>query len=73
MAIMKTKQIREMKTEEISKKLADYRLELMKESGSAKMGRPIKNTGRIGELKRTIARILTVRNEKTREVKKSNA
>lgn len=33
---------------------------------NVKMGRPLKNPGRIRELKRTIARILTIK----REVKK---
>jgi ribosomal protein L29 len=40
----------------------------MKESGNVKMGKPIKNTGRIGELKRTIARVLTIKNETKRRV-----
>ena len=73
MAILKVKQIREMTPKDVENKLSELRLELMKESGSVKMGKPIKNTGRIGELKRTVARILTIQNEfkrRQREVKK---
>lgn len=63
MAILSAKQIREMEPKNINSKLSELRLELMKESGGVKMGKPIKNTGKIGELKRTIARIETIKNE----------
>ncbi len=61
MAILKKKQIREMKGEDLNKKLSELRLELLKEMGNVKMGRPIKNPGKIKELRRTIARILTIK------------
>jgi len=64
MAVLKIKQIREMKKEELDKKLSGLRLELLKELGNVKMGRPIKNPGKIKELRRTIAKILTVKKEK---------
>jgi len=70
MAILKSKQIREMKIEELNKKLSELRLELLKEMGNVKMGRPVKNPGKIRELKRTVARILTIKKEKMREGKK---
>jgi len=71
MAILKTKQIREMKMEDVDKKISELRLELFKEMGNVKMGRPIKNPGRIGELRKTISRLLTVRKQGTkRGVKK---
>ena len=63
MAIMKVKQVREMSPKDMDSKVAEYRLELMKETGGIRMGKPVKNTGRVGELKRTIARILTIKNE----------
>lgn len=59
-----------MKIEELNKKLSELRLELLKEMGNVKMGRPVKNPGKIRELKRTIARILTIKKEKMREGKK---
>lgn len=63
MAILKVKQIREMKKEESQKKLSELKLELLKEQANVKMGRPIKNTGRIHELRKAIARILTIQKE----------
>lgn len=64
--MLKTKQIREMKPEELTKKVSELRLELFKEMGNVKMGRPIKNPGRIEELRRSISRLLTVKKEKAR-------
>lgn len=63
MAILRTKQIRGMTPKDLDSKLNDLKLELVKESGNIKMGKPIKNTGRVGELKRTIARLETVKHE----------
>jgi len=64
MAALKVKQLREMKVEDLNKKLSELRLELLKEMSNVKMGRPIKNPGKIRELKRSIARILTIKKEK---------
>jgi large subunit ribosomal protein L29 len=64
MAILRAKDIRNMKPEEIKKKLQELRLELSKELANVKMGRPVKNPGKIREIRRTIARILTIQREK---------
>jgi len=64
MAALKVKQLREMKVEDLNKKLSELRLELLKEMSNVKMGRPIKNPGKIRELKRSIARMLTIKKEK---------
>ncbi|OYT42223.1 MAG: 50S ribosomal protein L29 [Candidatus Aenigmarchaeota archaeon ex4484_224] len=61
---LKIKDIRKMKTEELNKKLRELKLELMKELANVKMGRPIKNPGKIRSIKKSIARILTVLNER---------
>ena len=63
MAILKIKQIRAMKKDEAQRKLSELKLELLKEQANVKMGRPIKNTGKIGELRRAVARILTIQKE----------
>jgi large subunit ribosomal protein L29 len=63
MAILKMKDIRKMKPEDLNTKLNELKLELLKEMGNVKMGRPIKNTGKIKELKKAIARILTYQKE----------
>jgi large subunit ribosomal protein L29 len=69
MAILKIKQIREMKNEDLNKRLAELKLELSKESSNVKMGRPIKNSGRISELRKTIARINTIQHEKKLKIR----
>ena len=60
-----------MKLEDLNKRLSELKLDLLKEMGNVKMGRPIKNPGRIRELRRAIARMNTIRKEKMKkEVKK---
>ncbi len=66
MPILRVKEIREMKQEDLDKRLSELRLELMKEIGNVKMGKASKNTGKIKQLKKAIAKVLTVE----REVKK---
>lgn len=61
MPILRTKEIRQMKPEDMNKKLSELRLELMKEKGSMKMGRASKNTKKIRQLKKAIAQILTIK------------
>ena len=71
MAILKVRQIREMGPNDLTKKLSELKLELLKEQGNVKMGRPTKNTGKVRVLKRTIARINSIQHEKRpKEVKK---
>jgi len=52
-----------MKKEESQKKISELKLELLKEQANVKMGRPVKNFGKISELRRAIARILTIQKE----------
>lgn len=63
------KQLRELKDDELNKRLSELRLELMKEQGNIKMGRPVKNPGKIKVIKRSIARILSIKKQR-KEVKK---
>lgn len=69
MAIMRVKQIREMKSEDLDKRMAELKLELSKEMSNVKMGRPVKNTGRIKQLRKTIARIHTIKHEKKLKIR----
>jgi large subunit ribosomal protein L29 len=64
MAVLRIEDIRKMSDEELTKKLSELRLELLKEMGSVRMGRPVKNPGRVRELRRAIARIETVKRER---------
>jgi large subunit ribosomal protein L29 len=54
---VKIQEIRKLKTEDLDKKLSELKLELSKELGSVKMGRAVKNPGKIKQLKKSIARI----------------
>ncbi|MHA1693771.1 MAG: 50S ribosomal protein L29 [Candidatus Helarchaeota archaeon] len=62
MPILRKKQIRKMSNDEIEKKLNDLRNELAKERSLVAGGGAIEKPGRIRELRRTIARLLTYRN-----------
>lgn len=62
---LKAKKIRQMDRKEADDKLRELRLELTKENAASEIG-TVKNPGRIREIRRTIARILTVANEKGR-------
>ncbi len=63
MAILKPNEIRDMNIEEMEAELAELRSELARERAVATAGGALENPGRVGELKRTIARVLTIMNE----------
>jgi large subunit ribosomal protein L29 len=63
--ILRKREIRQFLPEERVKKLAEFRAELLKMTTSVKSGGTIDNPGRIRELRRTIARILTMASEKS--------
>lgn len=58
---MKFKDIQKLSKEEISKKLADLKSELMKLNAQVAIGTTPKSTKQIRELKRTIAKIETLK------------
>ena len=64
MAILKMKKIREMNQEELDERLKELRMELAKENGASEIGGTVKSPGRIKEIRRTIARIMLIKNEK---------
>ena len=73
MAVLKKKDIRKMDNKEKDKKLEELRLELSKERAKIEIGATVTSPGRIKELRRTIARILTADKEKAKpEEKKAN-
>ncbi|HDG63869.1 MAG: 50S ribosomal protein L29 [Thermococcus sp.] len=63
---MKPSEIREMNVEEIEKKIIELRLELAKERGMLTMGTSLENPMVIRDLRRDIARLLTIKKEKLR-------
>ncbi len=64
---MKPSEIREMSIEEIDEKIRELRLELAKERGVLTMGASLENPMVIRNLRRDIARLLTIKKEKLRE------
>lgn len=64
MSILKSKEIRKMSEEELEKKADEMKLELSKKKAQILVGGAPENAGKIKEVKRTLARILTIKNEK---------
>lgn len=64
---MEAAKLREMELSELHKKLAEYREELFKSRFQHATGQ-LKNTAKIPQVKRTIARILTIMREKQLEI-----
>ena len=67
MAILRSKEIWDMEVDEIQDKLVELRAELSKNVSKSADAGVIENPGKIRELKRTIARVLTILNEKQKE------
>ncbi|WP_424359678.1 50S ribosomal protein L29 [Methanocella sp. MCL-LM] len=67
MAILRAKDIRGMSDKDLDKQLKDLRNDLLKQHAISATGGAPENPGRIRELRRTIARILTIRKEKKEE------
>lgn len=66
----KASEIRKMSREEREKLLYELRFELMRLRGLLSSGSPVENPSRIRELKRAIARILTIQREEELRQKK---
>lgn len=63
MAILKPNEIRDMSIEEMKAELAELRSELAREKAVAAAGGSLEDPGRVQELRRTIARVLTIMKE----------
>ena len=61
---MKAQEMRELKPDELSEQLRDWRNELMEEYGRAAMGGSPRSPGKIRWIRHNIARILTVIKER---------
>jgi large subunit ribosomal protein L29 len=67
MPIARTGEIRDMSNEERKGRLSELRTELVRMRTMVRAGGAVENPSRIREIKRTIARILTVVNEEARK------
>jgi len=71
MAILKKSEIKQMNTTVIPEKITELKKELMKLNAQVATGTRPENPGRIREIKRTIARLLTKKNKPKEEIKKA--
>ncbi|MDH5794940.1 MAG: 50S ribosomal protein L29 [Candidatus Bathyarchaeota archaeon] len=67
MPIARLDEIRDMSGEERERRVSELRTELVRMRTMVKAGGAVDNPSRIREIKRTIARILTVMNEEARK------
>ena len=71
MPILRLKDIRAMSSENRRKKLTELRTELMRLKTMIKAGGAVENPARIRELRKTIARILTIEKEQPKPAKEA--
>jgi len=62
-AILRSEEIRDLSDEDMEEKIKELRDELLREKSMIASGGAPENPGRIREIKRTIARILTIKKE----------
>lgn len=70
MPILRMRDIRDLSPKERERRLTQLRTELIRLRTMVEAGGAVENPARIRELRRTIARILTVENEERKEAKK---
>jgi large subunit ribosomal protein L29 len=63
MPILRVKEIRDMPSEERTRRLGEFRTELLRLKTMVKAGGNVENPARIKELRKTVARILTIETE----------
>ena len=64
MAIIKMSKLRELSDAELKAKLFEFQKELNSERGLLAAGGRASNTGKVSELRKSVARILTIQHEK---------
>ncbi|MBS7614252.1 50S ribosomal protein L29 [Candidatus Bathyarchaeota archaeon] len=69
MVMKRIREIREKPSEDLLKRLSELKTELVRMRTMVEAGGAVENPSRIRNLKKTIARIQTVINEKTKEGK----
>ena len=73
MPILRVKEIRDMSSDARVKKLKELRAELSRLKTMIEAGGAVENPARIRELRKTIAQIMTIENERKLEPKKTKA
>ena len=67
MAILRSEEIRDLSIEEMKERVRELKNELLRERAIIASGGAPENPGRIKEIKRTIARILTIMAERSKK------
>jgi len=70
MAIMRLSEIKELDSGQIDTKVVELRTELGKMKSQVRSGGAPENGGKIKEMRRTIARLLTIKGQKANEAPK---
>jgi len=73
MPILRVKEIRDMSSEERIKKLGEFRTEMLRLRTMIRAGGTVENPFRVRELRKTIARIMTIENEQKAESRKTKS
>ncbi len=71
MPILRMSEIRSMSPEDRARRLIELKIELMKLNAVIKAGGAVENYSRVREIRRTIARILTVQREEELKLRKA--
>jgi large subunit ribosomal protein L29 len=66
MAILRAKDVRQLSDVELAEQLEKLRMELIQHYGKVSAGGSTENPGRIRELRKTIARMQTEQNQRSR-------
>ncbi|HEY4674879.1 MAG TPA: 50S ribosomal protein L29 [Candidatus Bathyarchaeia archaeon] len=73
MPILRVKEIRDMSSEERLARLNEFRTEYARLKTMIRAGGTVESPGRVGELRKTVARILTIESEQKLGIAKANA
>jgi large subunit ribosomal protein L29 len=71
MAIMRTSDIRKLELSQIDEKISELEIDLGKMKSQVRSGGAPENSGKVGEIKRTLARLKTIKAQKEKESKAS--
>jgi len=69
MPILRVKEIRDMPSEDRIKRLSEYRTELLRLKTMIQAGGAVENPNRIKELRRAIAKIMTIEHEQKLDIR----
>ena len=69
MAILRSNEIRKMEEKDLLAKLGELKIEMAKEKANIRIGASVSSPGRLGGIKKTIARVETIKREKLLKLK----